>query len=134
MDALATGPGSVLKVELEGEHQEVVAKVLNAAPPASLTSAIAVAKLVITPRTAIFSRTPATTAGGKEVTSLKTVPSRNERGSSAVTSAANLVIWLVSATGKKSKKCYNCGKLGHIQKDCTQIECYRCGENGATWR
>lgn len=115
MDALATGPGSVLKEELVGEHQEVVAEVLNAAPLANLTSVIAVVKLVIMPRTAIFSRTPATTAG-KEATSLKTVPRLNERGSSAVTSAAGLVIWLVIVTGRKNRNATLAANSGTSRK------------------
>lgn len=115
MDALATGPASVLREELAGEQQEVVPEVHNAALPASLMSVIAVVKLVTMPRTAIFSRTPATTAG-EEATSLRTVPRLNERGSSVVTSAADLVIWLGTVTGKKNRNATLVVNLGTSRK------------------
>ncbi|KAM9534581.1 uncharacterized protein ACWYII_039452 isoform 2-T2 [Salvelinus alpinus] len=28
------------------------------------------------------------------------------------------------------QKCYSCGGFGHIQKGCDKVKCYRCGEIG----
>ncbi|XP_071193050.1 CCHC-type zinc finger nucleic acid binding protein-like isoform X3 [Salvelinus alpinus] len=28
------------------------------------------------------------------------------------------------------QKCYSCGGFGHIQKGCEKVKCYRCGEIG----
>lgn len=103
MDGLATGPGDALEQEgVEGAELEAAAEILRAVPPTYLTSVTAVVSLAIMLRTVTFLRPSATTVG-KVATSLKTVWSRRERESSAVTLVEDQATWLVIVIVGKSR-------------------------------
>lgn len=133
VDALATGSASALEEEVEGEHPETVAEVLSAVQLARLASVIAVGKLVIMPRTAIFSRTPATTVEEQAILQ-KNVPRLNGRESSAVTSAASQATWLVIVTGGKRRNATLVANLGTSKKTAPKSSATDVVRMGTWWR